>query len=54
MVRSIQILEEISQPIRDTAIAKQELLRNQQEKLRADGTAAKMEAKPRSVSVSSR
>ena len=33
-----------SKPIRDAEIANQELLRNQQEKLRADGAAEKMEA----------
>jgi regulator of protease activity HflC (stomatin/prohibitin superfamily) len=44
MVRKIQVPEEISKPIRDAEIANQELLRNQQEKLRADGAAEKMEA----------
>jgi len=44
MVRKIQVPEEISRPIRDAEIANQELLRNQQEKLRADGAAEKMEA----------
>jgi regulator of protease activity HflC (stomatin/prohibitin superfamily) len=43
-VRKIQVPEEISKPIREAEIANQELLRNQQEKLRADGAAEKMEA----------
>jgi len=44
MVRKIQVPEEIAKPIRDAEIANQERLRNQQEKLRADSAAEKMEA----------
>jgi hypothetical protein len=47
MVRKIQVPEEIARPIRDAEIANQELLRNQQERLRADSAAEKMEAETR-------
>jgi hypothetical protein len=47
MVRKIQVPEEIAKPIRDAEIANQELLRNQQEKLRANSAAEKMEAETR-------